>query len=351
MTLLFNNHIAFADLAGCGCYCGKVIPPPCGDDACKVACGWQAPASQSQSYQQPAYDYQAEQARQEEIARQRQAELDEQARKEAQEAKRRQEEFEQKKAEALNSMKGISENELGLKGISSEGDLGLKGVGETSSGDLGLKTLFDKPMGAAPAVDTRVKGPSRLDAGKEVKSTGRVDSSVVDLRDLKLKDVNNGLMKNQWDMSIDWRYKHDPVVQKYIDDLWATAFSSDEKKAKLANDKLEQILVDQLRANGRTPQEVEDFFDKVHTFLNGDQHNPIKWDKVSKLAQDMDIEPSPLAGIISGILPETEPEIVKKISTAKAVTADVAIWLWASKPLMIVFCTRLLMEPKCRLSR
>lgn len=24
----------------CGCYCGKVLPPPCSDDACKSACGW-----------------------------------------------------------------------------------------------------------------------------------------------------------------------------------------------------------------------------------------------------------------------------------------------------------------------
>lgn len=24
----------------CGCYCGKVLSPPCSDDACKSACGW-----------------------------------------------------------------------------------------------------------------------------------------------------------------------------------------------------------------------------------------------------------------------------------------------------------------------
>lgn len=29
----------------CGCYCGVMLTPPCGDDACKRACGYQEPAS------------------------------------------------------------------------------------------------------------------------------------------------------------------------------------------------------------------------------------------------------------------------------------------------------------------
>lgn len=31
--------------AACVCYCGIRIPPPCGDDACKRACGWKEPAT------------------------------------------------------------------------------------------------------------------------------------------------------------------------------------------------------------------------------------------------------------------------------------------------------------------
>ncbi len=34
---------------GCGCYCGKVLAPPCSDDACKSACGWQGSSSSSGS--------------------------------------------------------------------------------------------------------------------------------------------------------------------------------------------------------------------------------------------------------------------------------------------------------------
>ena len=152
ILLLANNNFVFAELAACGCYCGKVIRPPCSDDACKQACGWQEPA-QTQSYSQPAYDYQAEQQREEEAERERQAERKAQAEREAEEHRLKQEEFEKNKQDALNSMKGISENELGLKGVSTDNELGLKGAGDTGSSGLGLKTLFEKPIGEAPAVD------------------------------------------------------------------------------------------------------------------------------------------------------------------------------------------------------
>ena len=93
--------------------------------------------------------------------------LEEQQKKEQEDARLRQEEFEKNKQEVLKNMKGITENELGLKGIGTASDTGLKGVGEAGSGDLGLKTLFEKPSGNPPPVDTRVKGPSRLDIEKE----------------------------------------------------------------------------------------------------------------------------------------------------------------------------------------
>jgi hypothetical protein len=135
-------------VAGCGCYCGKVLPPPCSDDACKRACGWREPSS-GPSTTQPSYDNDAERQRQQEAERQRveaerqrQQEIEAQRRRDEEEAKRKQEEFERKKREALSSMKGISENELGLKGAEA-GDLGLKDVGDT--GGLGLKDGSKSP--------------------------------------------------------------------------------------------------------------------------------------------------------------------------------------------------------------
>ena len=208
-------------------------------------------------------------------------------------------------------MKGIHENELGLKGIDAPDDIGLKGVGETGADGLGIKTLFEKPTGMPPPVDTRAQGPSKLDVGEKQKPSGGVDPSVVDLRDVKMEDLNKGLMKNQWEMSIDWRYKHDPVVQKYINDLWATAHEQG------SSEKLERILVDQLRASGRSPQEVDDFFAKVHTFLNGEEQAPKKWDKASKLARELD-------GPSTASSAETEQQIIGKLDKAESITADVS---------------------------
>ncbi len=34
---------------GCGCYCGKMVPPPCSEAACKTACGWPGGSSSSSS--------------------------------------------------------------------------------------------------------------------------------------------------------------------------------------------------------------------------------------------------------------------------------------------------------------
>ena len=78
-------------------------------------------------------------------------------------ARKNQEQFQRKKDEALRSMKGITENELGLKGVG--GDMELKGIGETQPNDHGLKPLFEKGSPGSAPVDSRVKGPSKLDIG------------------------------------------------------------------------------------------------------------------------------------------------------------------------------------------
>jgi len=130
---------------------------------------------QSPSYTpQPSYDYEAERQRQLEIERQRleaerqrQQDLEAQRKKEEEAAKQRQIEFERSKQEALKSMKSITEGELGLKGTDA-GNLGLKDIGDTGTGSLELKTLFDKGSQGSSPVDTRVKGPSKLDVGKNI---------------------------------------------------------------------------------------------------------------------------------------------------------------------------------------
>jgi hypothetical protein len=81
----------------------------------------------------PSYDYEAERQRQLEVERQRQRELEEQRKQEEEKAKKRQEEFERNKQEALQSMKGISDGELGLKGTNA-GGLGLKDINDDKSG-------------------------------------------------------------------------------------------------------------------------------------------------------------------------------------------------------------------------
>ena len=143
-----NSQYVFAGMEGCVCYCGKILRPPCGDETCKQACGWREPSGGGA--QVPSYDYEAERQRRMEEERRRledeqrrQHEIEEQRIKDEEAARLKQEEFERNKQDALNSMKGITEGELGLKGGDS-GDLGLKNIGDTGKGNLGLKELEDK---------------------------------------------------------------------------------------------------------------------------------------------------------------------------------------------------------------
>jgi len=76
----------------------------------------------------------------------RQRALAEAQRKQAEADAQRQAAFEKARQDALNSMRGITENELGLKGVSTGGDLGLKGIGETKPDNLGLKGLGETPV-------------------------------------------------------------------------------------------------------------------------------------------------------------------------------------------------------------
>ena len=92
------------------------------------------------------------------------------AAEEAAQKQQQQEQFDKDKQDALSSLKGIADNDVGLKGLNAGDDFGLKGVDDAKTTDLGLKgiddtkTLFDKGTPDSAPVDTRVKGPSKLDA-------------------------------------------------------------------------------------------------------------------------------------------------------------------------------------------
>ncbi|HVO67414.1 MAG TPA: hypothetical protein VMT12_13140 [Syntrophales bacterium] len=159
ILLISAPLVSFADVVGCQCYCGKFLRAPCGDEDCKRACGWQEPSAPSAG---SSYDYEAERRRQEEAKRrrieaerQRQQEIEEQEKREEAEAKQRQEEFERNKRDAINSMKGVTDGELGLKGIGTPDEFGLKGVSGDKSGikesaDLDPKDLTNKLPRAQP---------------------------------------------------------------------------------------------------------------------------------------------------------------------------------------------------------
>ena len=182
------SSLAFADFAGCNCSCGVFLRPPCGEDACMRACGVQVPSAPSSG---PAYDYEAERRRHEAVERQRieieqqRMEEDQQRQQEAEtlrkrqeeETKHRQAEFEHNKQEALKSMKGIAEGELGLKG-GNVGELGLKDMGDTGTKGLGLKEV--------PASAIAVKSK------KAECEWGDMGPQVVDLRCLGL-DPNKSI--------------------------------------------------------------------------------------------------------------------------------------------------------------
>jgi hypothetical protein len=82
----------------------------------------------------------------------RQRAIEEQQKKFQEEQKRAKEEFAKIKQEALNSMKGITVNDTGLKGVGSSDSLGLKGIGDSSANKLGLKGMDDSSLQLKDAV-------------------------------------------------------------------------------------------------------------------------------------------------------------------------------------------------------
>jgi hypothetical protein len=164
-AMVVSSPAAFAQVngkatGGTQCYInGKFVFVPSG--GCPTGGGGNnsrgrsQPSDNSAANAAAAAAAEAERARQLEIERQRQQEIEAQIEREREEAKRRQEEFERKKQEALSSIKGIAEGELGLKGPGA-GDLGLKDLGEMNPGGLGLKSVGSSPP---PAWDVQITNP------------------------------------------------------------------------------------------------------------------------------------------------------------------------------------------------
>ena len=100
-----------AGTAGCGCYCGKTLPPPCSDEACKTACGWTAPAVI------PAADAsgEEEEAAREKERRENQRRLEKKAREEKK--RKEAEEFLRNKEDAVKGLKDADFAKPDLKGL------------------------------------------------------------------------------------------------------------------------------------------------------------------------------------------------------------------------------------------
>jgi hypothetical protein len=162
--------------------------------------------------------------------------------------------FDQDKQDALGQLRGIE------NGGDFDSASGLKGPDSTSSS---LKDTSDS-------------------SGLKTMNT---DTSVVDLSDTNLEDANKALMRHQWAMSIDQRYKDDPEVQQYIRDLWdPTASGHDDKDMN----HVRSILTDQLKVSGMTQQKIDSMFAALDTFYTGHGSTPQAWDKTSALAHEID---------------------------------------------------------------
>jgi hypothetical protein len=277
----------------------------------------------------------AEQARAAELARQ-EAEAREAARK-AEEARKRQETFDRLSSQ-LQLSEGFGGNRSGLTLMIGDSDDGLRpqgtsffGLGGGTGGSVSVKSNDDskvvdlRPRQGYSAVAAAPANPGNTlplimgDPDAAPNQPPSTNSNLVNLRDVNPTNASQGLMKHQWEMSIDWRYRNDPVVQQYIRNLWASArFSSGEAKMQ-AGDALNRILSDQMRANGRSPQQVDEFFGKVFTFLTGEEQVPRKWEKASKLAQDLDADDG-----ASTASSKTEKQLAKELEKAQSIKANVS---------------------------
>ncbi len=195
----------------------------------------------------------------------------------------------------------------------------LDGVGNpdfdgatTGNAPIG-KTEPNPESAGSGAVDLRHTSTTVVDPA-------RVDGSSPALQATNPSDADKALMKHQWEMSIDSRYKSDPAVQQSIRDLWTAARSGDSD----ADQKLQGILSDQFKAAGQTPQQRANFFANFNAIASGEGPTPKEWSKASELANEMDTAGGslPPAGAASPELPPYYGQLVKDIGKAESVTAN-----------------------------
>lgn len=172
---IYNGASARAYARWCSCMGGTF-------DANRVACIGAGGGGGSSSNAAAEAAAEAEREREAAAAAERKRQEDElrrqeeeRQRREAEERRLQQEQFERNKAQALHDLKGIG-GELGLKGDDTGDDFGLKGMGDTGTGGLGLKSAPDSPAAATAVAAAKPTACKWGDQG----------SSVVDLRCLGL---------------------------------------------------------------------------------------------------------------------------------------------------------------------
>ncbi len=153
--------------AGCGCYCGKTLPPPCSDQACIDACG---DGSSSSDYDGQSERQLLEQQKQA-LIRQREAEQrrrDRKLRRETEE-KENQQDFQRQKIESVNSLKGPSSaGGGGIKDFNTQGgkDTGAFGLKSVDAEDAGLRNV------AAPGRHASQGAWRQLQCGEYIAGAG-----------------------------------------------------------------------------------------------------------------------------------------------------------------------------------
>ncbi|MEQ1921270.1 MAG: hypothetical protein ABL952_02065 [Pyrinomonadaceae bacterium] len=118
--------------SSCTCYCGKVVAPPCSDQACKNACGWRDPSQNPPPNSQPTPSGPTK----EELDRQAREREDERKRKEAD--RKRQEDAVKAAEEAAKQadfIKKRDEAAMDLKGLNSSSTPKLIELSNTDIGN------------------------------------------------------------------------------------------------------------------------------------------------------------------------------------------------------------------------
>lgn len=152
-------------------WCSECGGIPTGNFSCNPGTHWgRRDADVNQPADNSAAEAEAERERQAEAERKRQDELrrqeEDRQKREAEERQRQQEEFERNKAQALQELKGTS-GELGLKGLDTESNFGIKDVSVSSPGLHEARGPADCTWGdqGASVVDLRCLG---LDPDKPI---------------------------------------------------------------------------------------------------------------------------------------------------------------------------------------